>query len=285
MTGKQFVNLLLILLMLVLIGACTYHLAKQVLPPPETAKNEVKTQGPEEASLAKPADTSIALLELPNIMPDEEVITHTGFALVYSEPHEQARWVAYEITLPELQKVASRTDRFMPDPKIRTGSAEDKDYLRSGYDRGHLAPAADMAWSEEAMRESFYFSNISPQVPAFNRGIWKKLEERVRDWVVTDSALFIVTGPVLRDGLPVIGVNKVSVPEYYFKVILVYRETKQTAIGFLIPNAGSSLPLQNFAVTVDSVQRVTGINFFHQVPDEREAVIEKELCLPCWNWW
>ncbi len=281
---KRHMRIFWLIVFLVVFTVITYLMVSYLI----SCSPVVQTAGTDPAPTEQqeqPKEIIIRQLELPLVTAQSEVIQHTGFALVYSEPHEQARWVAYELTRDEvLNKVASRTNRFLPDSKISTGSAADSDYVRSGYDRGHLAPAADMAWSEDAMRESFFFSNISPQVPAFNRGIWKNLEELLRDWAITDTSLCIVTGPVLRDSLPVIGVNQVAVPDYYFKVILVMTKRKQQGIGFLMPNDGTSRPIHDFAVSIDSVQSLTGLNFFYQLPDSVEHVLETTVCLPCWNW-
>lgn len=229
-------------------------------------------------------DHGIKNLEIPLSNPSDKIIHHTGYSLLYNELHEQAAWVAYELTKVETVKISDRTDKFIVDPGVSTGSADDKDYSGSGFDRGHLAPAADMGWSATTMKESFYFSNMSPQVPSFNRGIWKKLEEQVRTWANEYDTLYIVTGPVLTNGLPVIGQNQVSVPKYYYKVILDYTEPGINGIGFLMPNASSGLPLQEFAVSIDSVEKVTGIDFFYLLPDSNETQIEKSLCVDCWMW-
>jgi endonuclease G len=141
-----------------------------------------------------------------------------------------------------------------------------------------------MGWSATAMSESFYYSNMSPQLPGFNRGIWKKLEELVRDWAVEYEGLYIATGPVLKPGLPNIGPNQVSVPAYYYKVILDYTEPDLKGIGFILPNAPSGDPLQNFSVTIDSVERFTGIDFFPLLPDNHEKLLESSRCLKCWSW-
>lgn len=223
-------------------------------------------------------------LELPKITFKDAVIHHTGFSLSYNETHEQANWVAYELTKAETVKIYNRTDKFIEDPKVKTRTANDKDYASSGYDRGHLAPAADMVWSATAMAESFYYSNISPQNPGFNRGIWKKLEELVRTWAVENESIYIATGPVLSKGLPSVGANKVSVPKYYYKVILDYKEPEIKGIGFILENTSSTQKLQNYAVSIDSVEKFTGIDFFTSLPDEQEEFIEKTLCLPCWSW-
>jgi endonuclease G len=220
----------------------------------------------------------------PSRKPGDELVVHTGYSLVYAEGYEQAAWVAYELSPSRLSRAAGRTDRFIPDPAIKTGSATASDYARSGYDRGHLAPAADMAWSEKAMAESFYFSNMSPQVPGFNRGIWKQAEEQVRRWASETEKLFVVTGPVLRPGLPVIGPNRVAVPELYYKVVLDHSGGHPRMLAFLMPNRASGQELQSFVVPVDSVEKLTGLDLYAELPDEVERKVESEVCLPCWNW-
>ena len=229
---------------------------------------------------------AIAHLELP-LTPkgaQVEVVNHFGYSLLYSEKHESAVWVAYELTASETLRAYERTNKFLEDPFVSTGTADDFDYKGSGYDRGHLAPAADMGWSDIAMKESFYYSNMSPQLPGFNRGIWKKLEEQVRGWAQDYESIYVVTGPVLKNGLPVIGHNEVSVPEYYYKVILDYTLPDTKAIGFILPNESSNEPLNQFAVSIDSVEKFTGINFFPLLPDIQEKELESQLCLPCWSW-
>jgi endonuclease G, mitochondrial len=221
-------------------------------------------------------------LEIPYYDSSKQVVYHFGFTLEYNENHEQANWVAYRLSKQKLIKVAQRTDKFIEDPSIQSGSATNLDYLKSGYDRGHLAPAADMAWSIQAMRESFYFSNMSPQLPSFNRGIWKNLEEQVRKWADEKGELFIVTGPVLEDSLPYIGINKVSIPKLYYKVILQIDSSTMHALGFLIPNENSTKPFSDYLVSVDSVEKITGINFFHHLPDSIEDKLEKQICLTYW---
>ncbi len=223
-------------------------------------------------------------LEIPKTNPKDIVVIHSGYSLVYNESHEQASWIAYELTKEETKKIYERTDKFLTDPKVKTGTANDKDYSRNGYDRGHLAPASDMGWSTAAMAESFYYSNISPQDKSFNRGIWKHLEELVRTWAVENNSVYVVTGPVLTSGLSSIGANKVSVPKYFYKVILDYTEPAIKGIGFIMENASSSSPLQNFAVTIDSVEKFTGIDFFPALPDDQEKLIEGTLCIKCWSW-
>jgi endonuclease G len=237
-------------------------------------------------SLAKvtPKHIKIDKLELPKTTVKDKVVTHSGYSLLYNESHEQASWVAYELTKEETNKTVDRSNNFNIDPKVSSATADDKDYKGSGYDRGHLAPASDMGWSSTAMSESFFYSNISPQTPSFNRGIWKKLEELVRTWAIENNSIYVVTGPVLTNGLQKIGPNKVSVPTHYYKVVLDYNEPNIKSIGFIIPNIGSKESLQNYAVSIDSVEKLTGIDFFPPLEDEEEYSIEKKLCLPCWSW-
>jgi endonuclease G len=167
---------------------------------------------------------------------------------------------------------------------VKSVNAFNKDYAGSGYDRGHLAPAADMGWSASTMIESFYYSNMSPQQPGFNRGIWEKLEELVRIWAIENKAVYVVTGPVLSKGLQTIGYNKIAVPNYYYKVILDYQKPNIKGIGFILPNESSKSLLQNYAVSIDSVEKVTGLDFFYLLKDQEENLIEKELCINCWSW-
>lgn len=224
-------------------------------------------------------------LEIPKINPSKDkIIKKTGFSLLYNESHEQAAWVAYQLTQSETRSMYDRTDNFMVDPMVKTGSATALDYQGSGYDRGHLAPAGDMGWSAASMAESFYYSNMSPQVPAFNRGIWKRLEEQVRDWAVQYDTLYVATGPVLQTSLPTIGPNAVSIPRWYYKVILDYSEPGIKGIAFVMPNLGSKLKLQEYAVSIDSVERLTGLDFFPLLEDSQEQQIEQWVCLPCWTW-
>ncbi len=140
-------------------------------------------------------------LALPYCKNTAAIIHHHGYSLLYSEADEQALWVAYLLTCDETEGEHDRTDNFRADPEILTGSAELSDYKGSGYDRGHLAPAADLKWSSESISDSFYLSNMSPQAPGFNRGIWKELESWVRTKVVENFEIYVVTGPVLTGGL------------------------------------------------------------------------------------
>jgi endonuclease G len=166
---------------------------------------------------------------------------------------------------------------------VTTGSAALSDYAGSGYDRGHLCPAEDMSFSIEAMSETFYLSNMSPQDPSFNRGIWSSLEGLVRDWAIAYDSIYVITGPVLTSNKGSIGANKVTVPKYFYKVILDYSQPGIKMIAFLLPNEKGILSLVQYAVTTDSVELVTGIDFFPALPDDIENMLESACEPEKWN--
>lgn len=215
----------------------------------------------------------------------DSIIDRPGYSLGYIEYHEQPAWVVYHMTYEEaVTKAAKRGDNFQEDPKVPTGSATLADYRRSGYDRGHLAPAADMAFSVRTMDDSFYMSNMSPQKPQFNRGIWKDLEAQVRQFAITEKDIYVVTGPILPKTKTVtIGANKVTVPTHYYKVIYD-RTPPEKMIGFILPNEGSNKRLQDFAVTVDAVEEATGLNFFSLVPLPKQEQLESTVSVRDWLW-
>jgi len=212
-----------------------------------------------------------------------EIVKHSNYILSYSEAHEQAEWVAYELTASETYKKVNRSDKFKADKTVSTGSASLADYKASGYDRGHLAPAADMCFSSISMRESFYMSNMSPQAPSFNRGVWKSLEGRIRLYAKQSSPIYVVTGPVLTSELTTIGSNSVSVPKYYYKVLLKGRGEYREMIAFLLKNEKSSEPLSSFVVSTDEIEELTGIDFYPQLPDELEEKLESTVDISNWH--
>lgn len=213
------------------------------------------------------------------------VIQHSTFTLAYDEENEQARWVAYALTRKELNlKFVDRTDWFEKDETIPTGSSEYYDYKGSGYSKGHLLPSADRAWNRTVNEETFLMSNISPQTYNFNGGVWRELEENVRDWARSNDRLFIVTGPIIGNSKKTIGENQVTVPESFFKVILDFDEPELKAIGFIIPNTTTDRPLSEFAMPVSRVESITGNDFYGQLieSDSLEEKLESEIDLNLW---
>lgn len=219
----------------------------------------------------------------PAYIQDDAIVEHQFYTLAYNEKTEQAVWIAYSLSADNLKNAKfKRKDNFKSDPDVSTESASPTDYAKSGYDRGHLAPAADFTWTKEGLDESFYMSNMSPQVPGFNRGIWKKLEEQVRTWAKENHKLYIVTGPVVEKRADRIGKSKVSIPQYYYKAILDIQEPELKAIGFLMKNEKSSKEIMSFAMSIDELEEATGLDFFPSVPDELEGKLESLLDKKAW---
>lgn len=211
------------------------------------------------------------------------VVHHDNYSLSYVEQYELAEWVAYELTSEHLKNTSYERPYFIQDPKVSTGSADWRNYKNSGYDRGHLCPAGDMKKSEKAYNEAFYTSNIAPQKRAFNNGIWHRLEQKVRYWADKYNGLYVITGCVLKDELPTIGKEKVAVPEYFYKILLDTSTEKPRMIAFLIPHRESKEPLYNFVVSVDKLEELTGIDFFHQLPDSLETKLESSDSYKEWS--
>lgn len=234
---------------------------------------------------------------LPKLEKGEELIEHSAMSLVYDENHEQAKWVAHIITPDVIRGRERRTNDFRPDDQVKTGSAVETDYFKKyvkrdgttmfygyGYDRGHLAPSADFSWSRKALSESYYYSNMSPQDPEFNREKWADLENLIRGYMYNhpETQLYVVTGPVLEDNLPKIkkGTNQVSIPKKFFKVVIDLKNKE--GIGFLMYNRKTYYPLSSHARTIDQIEELTGIDFFHALGDKLENELEKKYNLDLW---
>ncbi len=214
----------------------------------------------------------------------DTILSYTGFDLAFNEQFEQAAWVAYVLTREEIESgTIERTDNFRADKSIVSGSASPSDYRRSGFDRGHLAPAGDMKWDEEAMSQSFLMTNMSPQRPAFNRGIWRKLETETRNWAIEKDSLYVITGPLFSPADSTIGENEVAIPGYYFKVLVDLSPPDHDMIAFLLPNAGSSEELLSFAIPVDSLEKISAYDFFADAP-EQEIIDWLEQSIAPGNW-
>ena len=214
-----------------------------------------------------------------------QLVKHQYFGLSYMEEHEQAEWVAYELTKSRLDQKGVDRMSFRPDPKVKTESAHPNSYKNSGYNRGHLVPAADMAFSTKSMKESFFTSNISPMASSFNRGVWKELEEQSRDWAREMDHLYVITGPVITGGQKQIGKDEdITVPEAFFKVLLDIEGENNKGIGFVIPHKVSFDPLDFYAMPIDAVERITGLDFFDGLlENDLEAEVEATFTAKDWS--
>ncbi|WP_431163644.1 DNA/RNA non-specific endonuclease [Flagellimonas beolgyonensis] len=212
-----------------------------------------------------------------------EVVMHNHFMLSYSEPHEQAEWVAYTLKKSHLTYEDRRRPYFLEDPKVRTKSADWRNYRGSGYDRGHLCPAGDRRFSEYAYNETFYTSNISPQDRDFNAGIWNRLEQKVRQWCKQYGDLVVITGGVLEEGLEEIGDEDVDVPKAFYKIIVRHEETTPKVLAFLMPAQESEKPLEDFLVPIDVLEEQTGIDFFENQPEDWQSKLERGVSKTGWK--
>lgn len=238
-------------------------------------------QEKKETSLSNNGNTSYSTrLEIPVALKkrDEIVLKRIGYTVSYNNTYKTPNWVAWELTREETQGKEDRKDKFVPDPDLPEPRVEHADYTRSGYDRGHMAPAADMKWSEEAMAQSFYMSNICPQNQKLNRDDWGDLEETCREWAKKYGRVYIVCGPIYDKKNPKrIGKHQVAVPDRFFKVVLIENRKNPMAMGFLFDNAAHHQALEKYMVTVDSVEAVTKLDFFSKLSDSVENRIEAEI--------
>jgi endonuclease G len=212
-----------------------------------------------------------------------QIVQHQFYTLSYNEKYEQAEWVAYEVRISKGKRNHFKRPFFVEDPKVTTRSADWKSYKNSGYDKGHLCAAGDMIFDKEAYDDTFYTSNIAPQVHDFNDGVWNRLEEKVRYWSVKYDGVYVVTGGVLSESLPTIGRDKVAVPNYFYKIIFNNAKGNSKMIAFLIPNAKSDQPLYSFVVSVDAIEKMTGIDFFPNMEDGIESKLEKRNDYKEWS--
>lgn len=212
-----------------------------------------------------------------------QIIIHDNYTLSYNEKYEQAEWVAYHLFKQQLKGNNFQRPFFIEDPKVKTQSADWRNYKKSGYDKGHLCPAADMKFSKNAFNDTFYTSNISPQLHDFNDGVWNRLEQKVRYWTSKHNDLYVITGGVLQKGLKTIGDENVAVPNYFYKVLVYKSGSRINMIGFLVPHQESNLPLYKFVVPVDKIEALTKIDFFPKLEDALEKRLEKNSDYKDWS--
>lgn len=212
-----------------------------------------------------------------------QIIKHDYYTLSYSEKHEQAEWIAYELKKSYVRNNDFKRPYFIKDPKVKTGSADWQNYKKSGYDKGHLCPAGDMEFAINAYNDTFFTSNITPQIHDFNAGIWNRLEQKVRYWATKYDGIYVITGGVLQASLKTIGKEKVSVPNFFYKILLDNSNGQYRMIAFLVPSKKSDKPLYEFVVSVDSLERMTGIDFFPKLNDKIENSLEKNTDYKAWS--
>ena len=211
----------------------------------------------------------------------DTLVRYDAFDVHFNAERGIANCTVYEFVVNELNGTVERSGEFMQDSSVK-GCPSPQDYAGSGMHRGHLVPAADLKWSDVAMRQSFLLTNVCPMHRALNEGGWAKLEEKVREWTARDSALLVFTGPVVSDGDTTLASGRVKVPSSYFKVVLAPCVKPMRAIAFIYPNGHSSGRLQQYAVSVDEVERRTGLDFFPSLPVHDQQQIESPVNLDAW---
>ena len=209
------------------------------------------------------------------------LIKHAYYTLSYSNSDRQSEFAYYKLLPESINGTQARTDDFRVDPLVINNPVSSTAYQGSGYDRGHLCPAADMALNLIAMSETFYMSNMSPMTPSLNRGIWSTLESWVRDAAITNNGVYVVTGPILNGSCGVMA-GGILIPCSFYKIVFKSGSNPKI-LGFILSNSGSSSPIRSFAVSVDEIERRTGINFFPQLEDGIENQLEGSVSLGGWG--
>jgi endonuclease G len=228
-----------------------------------------------------------------------ELVQHSAMAIGYDCDYKMAAWVFHVLTPDVSFGSVTHTNDFRVDSTISCGTAIEQDYfLRNqredgtfqydgfGFDRGHLAPSADFRWSSKALSESYYYSNMTPQRPEFNRESWANLEGLLRTIVDREQKTFyVITGPVLHDSLPVIerSVHQLKIPELHYKIIVDASAENPRGMAFVMPNKRCDDRLSQYMVTIDSVERLTGLNFFPKLTPAQERKIEAIASFDAWE--
>ena len=232
-------------------------------------------------SFGGPDDTSATHhegLELPAYAASEDIVCHTGYTASYNHTTLCPDWVAWELTANEANGQLDGQYSFSRDPDVDFPKASREDYSHSGWDKGHMAPRADMKWSRKALEESYYFTNICPQDHEMNSQAWRKIEEMTRRVARQRGTVWVVCGPIYDStDHRQIGVAGVHVPDRFFKALAINISSKYHSIGFLISNDHQDGSPQRYAVSVDSVETVIGRNLFSTLPEEAEQTFDINL--------
>jgi endonuclease G len=213
--------------------------------------------------------------------PARRLLDHVFFRICYDSFLKSPLWTSYELRPEHLFHSLNRPSSFRPDPSLDSPSASNADFRGSTYSRGHLIPAADLAWSEAAFRATFYLTNVVAQKQSVNAGRWRQLENAVRRLAASADAVTIYTGALFAlDSNEFVGQGRVAAPTHTYKVLLVVQAGRRTMFAAIIPNAANPpQPLNYFAVTVDEVERRTGLDFFEFLDDAEENALESRLQL------
>lgn len=213
----------------------------------------------------------------------EQIREYEGFTVSFNKDNHTPNWVGWELLASETEGSESRSDNFWQDATLE-GCPVTYDYSRSGYDRGHMCPAADQKWSAKAMNDCFVMANMCPQDHSLNSGAWATLEKKERVWAKRDGALIIVAGPVYeKSDTKRIGDTGVKVPSAFFKIIAALNIDEPRGIAFVYPNMSSPGNMSTYAMTIDKVETLTGFDFLSALPDDIENKIESTTSFKEWD--
>lgn len=212
-----------------------------------------------------------------------QYLCKSNYAIHYRYDTRTAEYVLEHITPESISGPAKRKDDFRPDPSIpKQYQSTLADYAGFPYDRGHLSPGADNTQTDAIMSESFFLSNMVPQVPNHNRGIWKQLETAVRNWVKEGKDIYVVSGTIYGQGYGTIGANRVGIPTHMWKVIVDRKSAK--GIAFMFPNAPLPVAdLAKYATNIATIEQYTGLNFMPQLPEQLHHIETDGPDLSLWS--
>jgi endonuclease G len=224
-------------------------------------------------------------LEIPSYAADEDLYTYKGFVSSYNHKTLVPNWVAYCLTDKEVEGTFSKSYSFSRDPQVKGKQASREDYSNSGYDKGHMAPRADMKWDQEAYYQTFYFTNVCPQNHTMNAGCWSKLEQQVRDIARHYGTVYVVVGPIFDSVNPkTIGDAEVAVPDRFFKALLVPDNGSYHAIAFIMSNSGKKQKARTSAIPVDRLERIIKRDLFPTLEDKWEKKAESAYNWEDWDY-
>ena len=213
----------------------------------------------------------------------EVILKRKAYVASYNKNTLCPNWVAWLLTAEHTDGEMKRSSRFYEDTEVPEPRATPKDYKGSGWSRGHMCPAGDNKWNEEAMQETFALTNVCPQDAKLNSGLWNSLEMDCRKWARKYGEVYIVCGPVYYNREhEVIGENEVVVPEAFFKLVLCLKG-KPKAIGVVVKNTAGEKKKDLYYNSVDQVERITGIDFFPALPDDIENEVESHANIKDWR--
>lgn len=210
-------------------------------------------------------------------------LSRTAYCLSYNKETRCPNWVAWNLTADHVDGEWGRSNDYREDYKVPAPRATNEDYRGSSWSRGHMCPAGDCKWDANAMSETFLLSNMCPQDRNLNSGLWNRIEMDCRKWAQRYGSVYIVCGPLLYNKEhETIGMNKVVVPEAFFKVVLCL-QGQSKAIGFIVKNNAGTKKKDQYVNTIDEVERLTGYDFFSSLPDSIEEKVEAYSSLDDWR--